>query len=121
MARFCTSNVGYTLRSLGGLLSTRQPSVDELAWLTATWFKRSTRMAALRSRPGLHVVDVGVLQALWSIGFRATADRTAKLIETLRAEMPVADLVVLVDARPDTVARRLAARPGNQSRLERLG
>lgn len=119
LSRFVATHSGYVSRTLRVIARSRQPSVSELAWVSSTWLKRCARMDALRQRDGLHLVDVGVLQALWSVAFRARNDVVDELVAM--PELPIADVVVVVAARPHTLERRLAARSGQQSRLERAG
>lgn len=116
LARFVATHPATTARGLLAIASTRQRTRHDLAWVTRTWLKRCARHAELRRRPGLHLVDAGVAQALWSIGFHARTSLDPRLLDT-----PLPDVVVVVEASLETVRRRLAGRPGAQSRLERDG
>lgn len=113
-AQFVVRNALYLARTTAAIAATSQPTTDDLAWVTRTWMKRCWRHAELRRRPGLHLVDAGLAQALWSIGFRARAQLGQRLVTG-----PLPDLVLVVNTTLATMARRLAMRPGQQSRLER--
>ncbi len=112
-ARFVARNPLQLARMTAAIVATNQP-VSDLAWVTRTWVKRCWRHVELRRRPGLHLVDAGLAQALWSISFRAGAKLGPQLVAG-----PLPDLVLVVDATLATMTRRLAMRPGHQSRLER--
>lgn len=112
-ARFVARNPLLLARMTAAIVATKQPTGD-LSWVTRTWVKRCWRHAELRRRPGLHLVDAGLAQALWSISFRAGAQLGPRLVAG-----PLPDLVLVVDATLATMTRRLAMRPGQQSRLER--
>lgn len=71
------------------------------------------------SRERVLLLDQGIVQALWSIGYSARDGAFAGIVEGLRARLPRPDLVVIVEASPHTAAHRLATRPSGGSRLER--
>ena len=75
-----------------------------------------------RKTPGIHFVDQGCVNALWSIGYSASRSPAFARLNEIGQDCcggQISDLVVLVEARRSTVAERLRARPGAQSRLER--
>ncbi len=113
-SRFVARHPVQLARMTAAIVATRQPTAGDLAWVTRTWVKRCWRHAELRQRSGLHLVDAGLAQALWSIGFRAGVELGPTLVAG-----PLPDLVLVVDATLATMTRRLAMRPGHQSRLER--
>lgn len=113
-ARFLTRNPLQLARTIAAIAATGQPTRGDLAWVTRTWVKRCWRHAELRRSPGLHLVDAGLAQALWSIAFRASAQLSPRLVTG-----PLPDLVLVVNTTIATMTRRLAMRPGQQSRLER--
>jgi hypothetical protein len=116
-ALFLVSHPGFVARSLAGIAATRQHTAADLSFVTLTWLKRACRIGQQRNRSELELVDAGIVQALWSIGFRA---RAPAMIARLGVMMPLPDLVIFVDANAETMSRRLALREGAQSRLERV-
>jgi hypothetical protein len=118
-ARFALTHPRYSLVSAREILGTRQRTRDDLAWVTATWFKRSSRLHRGPGDGGVQLVDAGLLQALWSIGFSGGAADVAAMLARMRPLLPLPEQVVVVRASEAVVARRLAGRPGTQSRLER--
>lgn len=113
--RFLAGHPRLVARSIAAIASWRQGSARDYAWVTRTWLKRCWRHLELREQPGLHIVDAGIAQALWSIGFRAS-HRVE--VSQLR-DFGIPDLLLVVDASDTVIERRLAGRPGSQSRLER--
>jgi hypothetical protein len=95
--------------------SVRDALHRSLNWLVVRGLYRRAR-----SRPGIHVFDQGVVQELCSIGYQG-GDWRACLTASGpgRAELGP-DLLILVAASVETALARLDARPGHQSRLERL-
>ncbi|HEU4642187.1 MAG TPA: AAA family ATPase [Gemmatimonadaceae bacterium] len=73
------------------------------------------------ARPGVCLLDQGLLQALWSIGYGARAFRLRSpgLRTRLRALLPRRVMVVLVTADRAALERRLDGRDHPASRLER--
>ena len=79
-------------------------------------------MGKISREPGIHFIDQGYYNAFWTIYFSASTSRPENLdIQSILASgtVPRADLVLLVETRPETVLERLRARPGAGSRLER--
>jgi len=89
-------------------------------------FARSVNMLVLRwsvrscrRRPGVHVLDQGLVQELVSIAM--TGDASTCLAALRPGEAGVGpDIVVVVSAPTSLLVRRLHDRPGTQSRLERM-
>jgi len=95
--------------------SVRDALHRSLNWLVVRGLYRRAR-----SRPGIHVFDQGVVQELCSIGYQG-GDWRACLTATGPGTAGLGpDLLVLVAASVETALARLDARPGHQSRLERL-
>ena len=79
-------------------------------------------VATYRKTPGIHFVDQGCVNALWSIGYSSSRSPALVRLNEIGRDCcggRISDLVVLVEAERSTVAARLQARPGAQSRLER--
>ena len=117
--RFALSNLRYSLLSARAILSSRQTSREDLLWVLLTWFKRSARIQQQRHLGGVHVIDSGIFQGLWSIGFSGKNPNLVELGERVLAWLPIPNLLVVVESSLSTIERRLAKRPGSGSRLER--
>ncbi|HTD46528.1 MAG TPA: hypothetical protein VK881_04595 [bacterium] len=107
-------------RSGLAVLASGQRSLVDAAKAMHNWLFVSSVMED--NGPGEHVVllDEGVFQALWSIGYSGRNGALAALLHDLYPLFPRPDLVVIVDVRPATAAARLAGRPFGGSRLERV-
>lgn len=64
----------------------------------------------------LRISEQGVLQAIWSLGLRASKSPTQTLLQHCRPWLPHTALLVTVDR--DEVARRLGDRDAGRSRLD---
>lgn len=90
-----------------------------LNWL---YVSRTARRAA--RRPGIHLLDQGVLQALWSVLYatdREDAETDAWTDAWARraaGRIPSGTVAVVLDAADDELHRRLGARTGGGSRLD---
>jgi thymidylate kinase len=77
---------------------------------------------AVAKQPGIHVLDQGVLQQLWSIRFSASRSLPVAGFGRLGQACfgcGSGGAVVFVDVKPETVMERLTVRSGKASRLER--
>src|SRR6266513_4037316 len=106
-------------RSGLAVLASGQRSLVDAAKALHNWLFISSVVEENGS--GAHVVllDEGVFQALWSIGYSGRDGALAALLYDLYPLFPRPDLVVIVDVGPAIAAARLAARPFGGSRLER--
>jgi thymidylate kinase len=86
-----------------------------LNWLVVRGLYRSARR-----RPGVHLFDQGVVQELCSIGYQGGDWRACLTASGPGSARLGPDVLVLVSASIETAVTRLDARPGRQSRLERL-
>ena len=68
--------------------------------------------------PGVHLLDEGLLQALWSVGLRGDVTPTLRSLERRSGRYAVPDLVVTVHASIDEIEDRLAGRLSRHSRLQ---
>lgn len=83
------------------------------------WLVTQALLARSRRSPGVHLLQEGVLQALWSVGLRGHPDDViASLGGDLEPVWP--DIVVVVEAPIETVRARLGSRDSQHSRTERL-
>jgi hypothetical protein len=95
--------------------SVRHAMHRSLNWLVVRGLYRRAR-----SRPGIHLFDQGFVQELCSIGYQGGDWRACLTVSGPGAAGLGPDLLILVAASVETALARLDARPGHQSRLERL-
>lgn len=108
-----------SLRALRELVATRQRTTVVLLRMAFHWLL----MTALLRRPTpaarVRLFDQGLFQALWSIALEAgRQDLEHRLPRLLDRDVPLPDVVVVLDAAPETLRRRLEARSGHESRLD---
>ena len=73
----------------------------------------------LARRPGIHILDQGIVNALWSVRYSASGDRPlGPLCERVLHTPPAGGLVVFLEVRPENAVGRMSARARAQSRLE---
>ena len=106
-----------TLSDLAHVLGIPQQSRRDRVRVAFNWLY--VRGLASRRRTGVTLLDQGVLQALWSIGYRAVEGWDALDGLALPTEC-LPDLVVVVRADPDTLRERLQSRDGDadETRME---
>ncbi len=111
-----------SVAAVGQIFVSRQKTLKDFGSTAFNFLYVCGLVAEYRKAPGIHFVDQGCINSLWSIGYSASrSPALARLMEIGRdcCGGPISDLVVLVQAQRPTVAARLRARPGAQSRLER--
>lgn len=74
-----------------------------------------------RCTPGIVILDQGVFQAVWSIGFRSDEQAVTRCVAALVECDLIPRTVVVIDAPVPTVRNRLSQRPGIASVLEKRG
>lgn len=84
------------------------------------WFVTQGLLDAARHTAGVHLFQEGILQALWSIGLRGEVRKLLRLLEDGAVPWTRPDLVVVVDASPEAIRRRLQARHSRHSRTQEL-
>ncbi len=99
-----------TLQSVRAIAATGQPLATELKLMIKNWLHRSNYSRHCARIGGVHVVDAGIFQALWSIGFRAQQEDWHIRFSSLFTKTSIPTLAVVVEASSATVARRLADR-----------
>jgi DNA polymerase III delta prime subunit len=104
-------------RSLRALLRTRQPSFDLFSRMAFHWLLISSLVRT--GGRGVSLLDQGMFQALWSIGLEARAAALARLEWSMSRTLRLPDAVVVLEAHPDTLERRLRMRASYESRIER--
>ena len=73
------------------------------------------------ARPGVHLFDQGLFQALWSLGYDATLTDVISppVIQEIRSCLPETAVVVLVEASVGAARARLLGRLRTTSRVQR--
>ena len=99
----------------------RQRSLADTGRVTLNWFFLAGLTRGLAHRPGVHLLDQGIFQGLWSAGYAARegALQGREVVTAVREALPPRILVIVVETSPATLRRRLFARLGGDSRLER--
>jgi len=108
----------YCLRSASAILRVRHKSTSDLFRVLLNWFVVSSFIRRGKSERGIHLHDQGILQALWSIAFSSDGTAIHTVASRLRDLMPTPSLVVVVEVKLSTAARRLSSRAIPNSRVE---
>ncbi len=117
--RLLASRPAFVLGSVATIARTRPLTARDLRWATGTWLKRVARLVQASRKPGIHLFDPGVAQALWSIGARSRMAAFSQSAHVLLRRAPRPDLLAVIDAPNETLVSRLRRRPGSTSVLER--
>lgn len=102
-------------------IAMNQRSLSDTGRVALNWFFLAGLTRRLAHRPGVHLLDQGIFQGLWSAAYAAREGAinarvlAAKILQALPPRM----LVILVQTSPETLRRRLHERSGGDSRLER--
>lgn len=112
-----------TFRVLRALLRSGQRAPIDVVRLSYNWLFVSRLLRRAHARPEIELLDEGIFQLLWSIGF-AGAEQSIRECAALLQRGPktvcLPHVVVLVEARPEQVQARLAARRSRNGRLDRM-
>jgi thymidylate kinase len=106
-----------SMRLVAGIRASGQRGGD-LVHRTESWLVVRAVVRSARRRPGVHLIDQGRLQEHCSVALHG--DWRVDLPGDDRAPETEPDLVVDIRVDAATASKRLDARPGTQSRLERL-
>jgi thymidylate kinase len=106
-------------RAIDVLGRSRQARRSDATRLAVQWLAVSALVARARRRPGVHLLEEGHAQTVWSATLRAPRLRPAALWASLPTGA-AADLVLVVDVPPATAAARLRSRSSQHSRTQRL-
>ena len=98
-----------------------QRSLADTGRVALNWFFLAGLMRGLARRPGVHLLDQGIFQGLWSAGYAARDGAVVgrEVVTAVRKALPPRILVIVIETSPATLRRRLQERPGGDSRLER--
>jgi thymidylate kinase len=103
------------------LSKSQQPDRNACRNFFRSWIKTLVRLRRAVESYDIVLMDQGFLQFLWTVGYESQSPQWPDLRRHLLRLMPVPDAVILVDASHATASRRLTARPGTMSRVERDG
>lgn len=104
-----------------GVLRSRQPGAVDVARRLVQVLVAQDAAARSARRPGVSVLDEGLVQALWSIGLRGDVHPVLALLGDLPHRPTSHHLLVVLETSPDVALPRLAARPSQHSRTQSLG
>lgn len=113
-----------SLRVVQALRRTDQRARVDVIRLSYNWLFVSRLLRRAQTRPAIELLDEGIFQLLWSIGF-AGADSSIRECSVMLLQGPASvvsmpDVVVFVDAPPELVQARLAARGTREGRVDRM-
>ena len=117
--RELTAAPAATTRATRVLVGSGQEAPRDAAAVLAQWLATEHLAARGRGRPGVQLLEEGLVQATWTAMLRARDLRPEALWECLPPEAHT-DLVLFVDVHPELAASRLAARLSKHSRTQRL-
>jgi thymidylate kinase len=110
---------GTALRVVRGVLRSGQPGRGQAVGRMVQWLVAEDVAARAARRPGVSIVDEGLVQALWSIGLRGDVRPVLAALDAAPRRHP-ADLLVVVRVPPEVALARLAARASRHSRTQAL-
>ncbi len=111
---------GRTSVSARAIAGSGQPSLFVFGKMLFNWLLVSDLVRTGRRTAGVHLYDQGVFQALWSIGFGGDAGSIDGLAGELWGQIPLPDVVTVLEASIPTVEQRLRACPEFDSRIDSL-
>ena len=115
---------GRAARVGRALIGSGQQSRVDVLRLLYNWLFLVGLLRRARTRPVVEVLDEGIYQLLWSIGFaggeRATRDCLYTFLMGPPSEVLLPDVVVVVEAPLGLIQARLASRKARAGRLDRM-
>lgn len=118
-ARTALRRPRWTLQSATQIASVRQPSRRDTASVLAQWLAVCELSAAARGTDGVHLLEEGPRQTLWTLMLRSPDTLPRGLLEGLPAAART-DLVVVLDVPVEVVEARLLRRASKHSRSQHL-
>ena len=104
-------------RTVRAVARSGQPRQRDVAVRSLNWLVLRAALRRSRDEAGIHVFDQGIVQELGSLGFLGDARAAIDVADPGSGALGP-DLVVVVDVDPAIAERRLARRPGRESRVE---
>jgi hypothetical protein len=122
LASFAAWNPLTAFSDVLAISGTRQASLMDLGKESLNWLYILSMAARRRSPPVVTILDQGIGQAIWSIGFTAQRTSWLDLLSTkFERAAAMLDLVVRVRADFANIGDRLGARKRYVSRMDSLG
>lgn len=110
---------GTAVRVVGSILRSGQPGPGQALGRVVQWLVAEDVATRAARRPGVSIVDEGLVQALWSIGLRGDVRPVLAVLDAAPRRAP-AGLLVVVRVPPELALARLAARSSRHSRTQLL-
>lgn len=110
----------YTLETAWRISTVGQAERRDSAAVLAQWLATGDLVVRAHRRPGVHLVEEGWLQTLWTLLLRADSPPPAHQLLTRQPAATRSDLVILLDVPVDLAEARLEARASRHSRTQRL-
>jgi len=118
---FVARNPRSAFGNLVAIAVTQQASLADMRKVSLNWLYILSVAARRRSPTAVTILDQGIGQAMWSIGFAAQRASWLDLLPTkVQQATAMPDLVVHVRADFATIGDRLAARKRHVSRMDTL-
>lgn len=105
-------------RTTRAIIATKQRKTSDLVGAVSNWLFVSNLLRGPGGPSAIQLLDEGLFQALWSVGFGAEVDDLPSVARALGPSSPIPDVVVIVNANLATVETRLRSREMKQSRIE---
>lgn len=104
-----------SIRTIG---QSKQQSFSETKNMGLSWLYNSELTRQLGRTCGVHILDQGLIQAVWSVAMRAKSQSWIDLMDLLKVNYNCRVLVVWVTAGIPTVLARIHGREREQSRFD---
>lgn len=108
-----------TVESVRVLAATGQPRRRDTVAGAAQWLAVRALISHSHTFPGIHLLEEGIVQTMWTLALRAAQDPSPRLWQTL-SPTSRADLVLMVDAPVELTLSRLNGRTSEHSRTQQL-
>lgn len=115
---FAISSPRYSFLSFSAIIKSKQKSKGDLSTALLNWFVMSSRIYQYRNANGIRLLDQGIFQALWTIGFGSKKPDPVFIMGRLHKLIPTPHMVVVVEANLSTIERRMSNRLIHISRIE---
>ncbi len=111
---------GHAARWIRLIVHSRQRRLADAWTILVNWLYLLDRVGRHHTAPGVHVMDQGLFQALWSLAYGAGASviPTAAVLKELQAALPSRCVVVLVEVGCGAALARLRQRRVGWTRLQ---
>ena len=115
---------GRAARVGRALIGSGQQSRLDVVRFLYNWLFLVGLLRRARTRPVVELLDEGIYQLLWSIGFagseRVIRDCSSTFLKGPAPAVPMPDVVVVVEAPLGLILARLASRKSRAGRLDRM-